>query len=213
MVIGNSHAEQALSIFKPIAEQTKTNLQTYLLGGCQYPVRAVNASNECSEFNTKMTEEILKRKPQTVVLIATVAQARSNDERVDPSLDETVRRLTEAGIQVIGLRDNPRFEYNIYECAQKAGEDKSSCARPASDKYAAENPAKEIFDKYRNQGAVMVDLKDVYCPDGMCSPVVGNIYVYLDDNHVSKTYGRTMAQEVFQRAAEGGWLVSGKVNL
>ena len=212
MVIGNSHAEQALSIFKPIAEQTKTNLQTYLLGGCQYPVRSVNAGNECSEFNTKMTEEIIKRKPQTVVLIATIAQARSNDERVDPSLDETVRRLTEAGIQVIGLRDNPRFEYNIYECAQKAGADKSSCARLASDKYAAENPAKEIFDKYRNQGAVMVDLKDVYCPDGMCSPVVGNIYVYFDDNHVSKTYGRTMAQEVFQRAAEGGWLVSGKVN-
>ncbi len=212
MVIGNSHAEQALSIFKPIAEQTKTNLQTYLLGGCQYPVRSVNAGNECSEFNTKMTEEIIKRKPQTVVFIATIAQARSNDDRADPSLDETVRRLTSAGIQVIGLRDNPRFEYNIYECAQKAGADKSSCARPASDKYAAENPAKEIFDKYRNQGAVMVDLKDVYCPDGMCSPVVGNIYVYFDDNHVSKTYGRTMAQEVFQRAAEGGWLVSGKVN-
>ena len=212
MVIGNSHAEQALSIFKPIAEQTKTNLQTYLLGGCQYPVRSVNAGNECSEFNTKMTEEIIKRKPQTVVFIATIAQARSNDERADPSLDETVRRLTEAGIQVIGLRDNPRFEYNIYECAQKAGTDKSSCARPASDKYAAENPAKEIFDKYRDQGAVMVDLKDLYCPDGMCSPVVGNIYVYFDDNHVSKTYGRTMAQEVFQRAAEGGWLVSGKVN-
>ena len=212
MVIGNSHAEQALSIFKPIAEQTKTNLQAYLLGGCQYPVSSVNASNECSEFNTKMTEEIIKRKPQTVVLIATIAQARSNDERVDPSLDETVRRLTEAGIQVIGLRDNPRFEYNIYECAQKAGADKSSCARPASDKYAAENPAQEIFDKYRDQGAVMVDLKDVYCPDGMCSAVIGNIYVYLDDNHVSKSYGRTMAQEVFQRAAEGGWLVSGKVN-
>ena len=212
MVIGNSHAEQALSIFKPIAEQTKTNLQTYLLGGCQYPVRSVNAGNECSEFNTKMTEEIIKRKPQTVVFIATIAQARSNDERVDPSLDETVRRLTEAGIQVIGLRDNPRFEYNIYECAQKAGADTSSCARPASDKYAAENPAQEIFDKYRNQGAIMVDLKDMYCPDGVCSPVVGNIYVYLDDNHVSKTYGTTMAQKVFQRAINGGWTISGKVS-
>ena len=49
MVIGNSHADQALSIFKPIAEQTKTNLQTYLLGGCQYPVApstpATNARN------------------------------------------------------------------------------------------------------------------------------------------------------------------------
>jgi len=69
-----------------------------------------------------------------------------------------------------------------------------------------------IFAKYADRGAYLIDLKDVYCPDGMCSPVVGNIYVYLDDNHVSKTYSRTMAQEVFQRAAEGGWLVNGKVN-
>lgn len=213
MIVGNSHAEQALSAFKPIAEQTKTNLQAYLLGGCQYPMSAVTATHECSEFNSKLTEEILKRKPQTVVLVATAAQARSNEEKIDPALDETVRRLTEAGIQVIGLRDNPRFEFNIYECGQKAGSDKSSCARPASEKYAAENPAKEVFDKYRNQGAVMVDLKDVYCPDGTCSAIIGNIYVYLDDNHVSKTYGRTMAQTVFQRAAEGGWLVGGRVNL
>ena len=210
MVIGNSHAEQALSIFKPIAEHTGTNLQTYLLGGCQYPART--GASECVEFNAKMTEEILKRKPQTVVLVATIAQAQSNDERVDPNLDETVRRLTNAGIQVIGLRDNPRFEYNIYECAQKAGADTSSCARPASDKYAAENPAQEIFDKYRNQGAIMVDLKDMYCPDGVCSPVVGNIYVYLDDNHVSKTYGTTMAQKVFRRAIDSGWTISGKVS-
>ena len=37
-------------------------------------------------------------------------------------------------------------------------------------KVRRRKPAQEIFDKYRDQGAVMVDLKDVYCPDGMCSP-------------------------------------------
>ena len=58
----------------------------------------------------------------------------------------------------------------------------------------------------------MVDLKDMYCPDGVCSPVVGNIYVYLDDNHVSKTYGTTMAQKVFRRAIDSGWTISGKVS-
>ena len=48
MVIGNSPRRTGAEHLQPIAEQTKTNLQTYLLGGCQYPVRAVNASNECS---------------------------------------------------------------------------------------------------------------------------------------------------------------------
>ena len=211
LIVGSSHAEQALSIFKPIAKQTKTNLQAYLLGGCQYPLSAADVPKECTEFNAKMTDEILNRKPQTVVLVATVAQAKTNEEKIDPALDDTVRRLTEAGIQVIGIRDNPRFEYNIYECAQKTGSSLESCARPADSKYAAENPAREVFEKYRRQGAIMVDLKDLYCPDGLCSPVIGNIYVYFDDNHITKTYGRTMAQEVFQRAVDGGWLIDGRV--
>ena len=81
--MGNSHIEQSIASFKPIAEQTHTNLQAYLLGGCLYPTRDVNASDECSEFNHKVTEELLKRKPQTVVLTATVADAKTNEERVD----------------------------------------------------------------------------------------------------------------------------------
>ena len=57
----------------------------------------MNASDECSEFNHKVTEELLKRKPQTVVLTATVADAKTNEERVDPALDETVKNLPDAG--------------------------------------------------------------------------------------------------------------------
>ena len=44
-------------------------------------------------------------------------------------------------------------------------------------------------------------------------PVVGNIYVYIDDNHVSgPPQPHHGSGEVFQRAAEGGWLVNGKWN-
>ena len=62
------------------------------------------------------------------------------------------------------------------------------------EKLAEKNPAQEVFDKYKDKGAVLVDMTDLYCPEGMCQPVVGNVYVYIDENHVSKAYGRTMAK-------------------
>ena len=209
VIVGNSHIEQSIASFKPIAEQTHTNLQAYLLGGCLYPTRDVNASDECSEFNHKVTEELLKRKPQTVVLTATVADAKTNEERVDPALDETVKKLTDAGIQVIGLRDNPRYDFNVYECAQKAGSDMSSCARPVNEKLADANPSREVLDRY--EGAVTIDLADLYCPEGTCQPIIGNVYVYMDDNHVTKSYARTMAHAIYERASRSGWLVTGRL--
>ena len=42
---------------------------------CQYPQQDASSSNECAEFNRDVTEEILQRKPQTVVIIATIAEA------------------------------------------------------------------------------------------------------------------------------------------
>jgi acyltransferase family domain protein len=148
-----------------------------------------------------------------VVIIATIAEARSNEERIDPALEETVKKFTDAGIQVVGVRDNPRYDYNVYECAQKAGDDLESCARPVSEKLAEKNPAQEVFDKYKDKGAVLVDMTDLYCPEGMCQPVVGNVYVYIDENHVSKAYGRTMAKTMLERAAKGGWIPTGMLSL
>lgn len=211
MFVGNSHIEQSMASFKPIAEQTKSNLQSFMLGGCMFPREEVSASNECSDFNRDVVEEILQRKPQTVVITATAADARTNEERIDPKLEETVKELTDAGIQVIGLRDNPRYDYNVYECVQKAGDDKSSCARPLKEKLAEQNPAQKIFDHY--DGAIMVDLIDLYCPEDTCEAVIGNVYVYLDDNHVTKSYARTMAQAVYDRAVRGGWFVNGRLKL
>ena len=99
-----------------------------------------------------MTEEILKRKPQTVVLIATVAQARSNDERVDPSLDETVRRLTEAESRSLARAITRASSTTSTNALRRPAPTRAPAHDPQATRYAAENPAKEIFDKYPNLG-------------------------------------------------------------
>lgn len=55
-------------------------------------------------------------------------------------------------------------------------------------------------------GAYMIDLTDQYCKDGTCFAVDGNVLVYLDDNHLTWDYARTMAPALGQRiAASTGW--------
>lgn len=52
----------------------------------------------------------------------------------------------------------------------------------------------------------MIDLTDQYCKDGTCFAVAGNVLVYLDDNHLTLDYTRTMAPALGQRiAASTGW--------
>ena len=50
--------------------------------------------------------------------------------------------------------------------------------------------------------AHVVDLTDYLCPDGTCSPVIGNIVVYLDHDHITATYARTLALLLREQLAD-----------
>lgn len=213
IVVGSSHALQMTAAFEPIAQRTGTNQMNLLETGCPYPFAAPEGylndrKKRCIAFSQKATEEILRLKPTTVVIIATTTDTSADAETADPNLDETLRVFTDAGIQVIGLRDNPRFAQDMYVCAIRAQGDKSSCSEPIEQKYG-DNPAAPIFEKYADRGAYLIDLKDIYCPDGLCRSVIGNVYVYADTNHLTKAFEHTLAETIYERALAAGWKPEG----
>ena len=52
----------------------------------------------------------------------------------------------------------------------------------------------------RRSGVTPVDLTEWICPDGMCPAVIGGVVVYLDDNHLTWSYARTLAPALVQRS-------------
>lgn len=48
-------------------------------------------------------------------------------------------------------------------------------------------------------GAHVIDMTDAYCVDGVCPTIVGNVFVYMDQNHVTTQYSRTVAPFFSQR--------------
>ena len=208
VVAGSSHALQKTEALKGISKQMSANQLNLLLTGCPYPfTQPANTVNgfmkRCIPFSENATAEILAAKPSTVFIISTTTAATAEGETVDPGLDETLRKLTDAGIQVIGIRDNPRFASDMYMCAMKA-KNIDDCSEPVEAKYG-DDPAAPIFAKYADRGAYQIDLKDVYCPDGKCSVIQGNVYMYADSNHLTNVYEATLTDIIYERALAAGW--------
>ena len=207
-VVGSSHALQKTEALKGISKQVGANQLNLLLTGCPYPfTQPANTVNgfmkRCIPFSENATAEILAAKPSTVFIISTTTAATAEGETVDPGLDETLRKLTDAGIQVISIRDNPRFASDMYMCAMKA-KNIDDCSEPVEAKYG-DDPAAPIFAKYADRGAYQIDLKDVYCPDGKCSVIQGNVYMYADSNHLTNVYEATLTDIIYERALAAGW--------
>ena len=104
----------------------------------------------------------------------------------------------------MGIRDNPRFSINMPECVQKNGPDAPDCNPPLNESLAGSSP----LESYRGKvdGLHLMDLSDFICAGGTCPAVVGNVYVYKDDNHLTKTYVQSMIPMFEERLlAATGW--------
>jgi hypothetical protein len=180
-----------------LAERHNYQVTTLLLGGCNYGAASDTRSSGCNRFNEAATAYALKMRPDAVLTMATRSDKKTNAERAVAGLPEAAAVLGEAGIRVVGIRDNPRFTFNMIRCVEEHGAESDQCTFPLSEKLAATPP---VPPAEASNGALrFIDMTDLICPDGTCSPVVGNVYVYLDDNHLTTTYTKTTLPEFEKR--------------
>ena len=197
LVIGDSHAEQWLEPMELMASRNNYQVTALLNGGCSYGIASDKRSTECNEFNEAATAYALRLKPDVVFTMGTISDKETTAERAVTGLAEARAILGPEGLRVIAIRDNPRFPLNMITCVEEHGEDGEECSFPLADKLPATAP----LPSARETGGALgfMDLTDLICPGGICSPVVGNVYVYLDDNHLTTTYTRTSLPEFEQR--------------
>ncbi|THE18589.1 acyltransferase [Kocuria rosea] len=188
-VVGNSHMEQFMGAVIPLAEERNWQLVAVLQPGCAFAVRP--EGDACHEGNAAAIEYVERLAPDAVMTTSTYAARMDGPaEAMVGGFPELVDRLTGQGIDVVGFRDNPRFDFNPYECAVRHGQDADRCRVPVEQVLAPVNPADALRDR---NGFASLDLTDLICPEGLCRPVVGNVHVFFDPHHLTWTYARTMA--------------------
>ena len=185
VVVGDSHSEQMMGALIPIAEESGWQLVSVLRGGCSF-----GTEGKCPEWSSAALAYVLDVAPDAVFTVGTAAEVDGPDEQLTAGLDDVAIQLTDRGINLIAVRDNPRFGHNMYECALEALSSGASCSVPRALALADESPLDAIGSI---DGVYLVDFTEELCPDGDCRAVLGNVFVYLDDNHLTGTYARSLA--------------------
>ncbi len=204
VVLGDSHAQQYMAALGPVAKSHGWEVVTLLKGNCRFGGLSDQRDAACNAFNKASSDYVLEHKPDAVFTVASLTHKDAPYETEVPQYLEGIKPFTDAGIDVVGIRDNPRFSLNMPECVQKKGTDAADCNVPLMESLAASSP----LDGYRGKVARLhlMDMSDFICADGNCPAVVGNVYVYKDDNHLTKTYVQSMIPMFEERLlAATGW--------
>ncbi|WP_433271165.1 acyltransferase family protein [Actinosynnema sp. CS-041913] len=202
VVVGDSHMQQYLAALDQVARRRNWEVIAMNKGACPFSTEsnAMPGDAKCLKWNADAVDKILSLRPDLVLANGTRDVRYGHTEETPPGFVAQWRNLEEAGIAVAAVRDNPRHPFKPSECANTHGAEAPRCSTPRADLLSPEPPYARIPDLPSN--VEFLDFSDYFCPGDTCPPVVGNVYVYLDDSHVSATYMSTMSP-VLERALDG----------
>ncbi|GII99349.1 peptidoglycan/LPS O-acetylase OafA/YrhL [Sediminihabitans luteus] len=209
-LVGDSHAQMLATPLAQLAEQQGWRLVTYLHDSCPYSHerRIIEAEGKlvCQEPNARTLDALLALRPALVVTSSYAA-----GEYVDTGTGHTPGavglagawdELADAGIEVLAVKDAPRPRRDVVRCTAEHVDDPDACAVDRSDAvtdHAAFDEAVRLSPR-----TTALDLTDRYCGPSSCPPVIGNVLVYRDTNHITDTFARSLAPDL---AAAVGALV------
>jgi peptidoglycan/LPS O-acetylase OafA/YrhL len=207
LVLGDSHAQQWLAVISDVAAQKDWTIYAMLKGGCQIQPSTpelLEANPDCASYNEAVQDLIARNPPDAIMMVGTAAAPSSPEEVLTPGLEENAQAWAALGIDVVAIRDNPRFDFNMADCVVTKGKDSPDCRPAQANLLAADSPFNALKGKV--PGLSFVDMTDLICDGTSCPGVVGNTYVYLDNNHLTRTYVASMSSTFGERLmAATGW--------
>ena len=204
-VVGDSHMQQFLPALEMLARERNWEVRTLIRPGCPFSTGSDANIGEvpCLEWNAAAIEQIVADAPDAVLAGATRDVRAGLTEETPPGFVEAWQRLDAAGIPVVALRDNPRFAQWPAECVETFGRGAPQCELPRDELYA---PVPPYAEAPVPPNVAFLDLADHICTETVCPPEIGNVIVYLDDNHLSASYARTLGPIVsLEFPAALGW--------
>ncbi len=199
VVVGDSHAQQLAGALVPIADRHAWQLTVIARGACPFSTASEVVADEpdCLAWGEAAAAEIADLRPDAVVALASRDVRAGLTETTPPGFVARWQQLAQQGIPVLAIRDNPRFDRSMPDCVQpgapseQSGADAAACGVERAAVYAPVPPWAHLADVPPT--VRFLDIADRVCGPDHCPAVIGNVLVYLDDNHLTASYAASMA--------------------
>ena len=203
-LVGGSHAAHWLPALQLIAEREGWRIVTFTKSSCLFSAGPQFHNDgrsypECTAWNDNVMSEVLRVRPDLVFTTSTTGQ--TDPESLPFGVLLAWRRLEQAGLGVVAIRDVPWMGLDVSECVDRKGPDSPECTRPRDIVLARVDPVAALASRPRN--VYFIDLSRYFCSETTCFPVAGNIMIYHDRHHITASYARSLADVLQQEIAAG----------
>ena len=197
-LVGGSHSAHWLAPLKIYANNNDIKILNYTRSACRFSSESYLLTTKldqktCAEWNETVMDKLIEKQPD---LVYTPADATEWEGIPEGYVDQW-RKLNEHDINVFALKDNPRAEFDIPTCIDKNGPNAEECTT----KNNLEDLSDEV-DQLNLDNVYYADLTDKFCNEDVCKPIIGNVLVYQDGHHLTRTYAKTLAPYVGKKVTK-----------
>jgi peptidoglycan/LPS O-acetylase OafA/YrhL len=213
VLLGDSHALQWFPAFERLANRHGWRLVSLTRSSCSpAPVRVLNRKlkrvyTECDSWRESSLARIRAMHPQLVVVASNTGY---RDDLVDHPDDPDAlwasawarlfAALRATAGKVVLLADTPFLSREPADCLAAANASVSACAEPTGTVLRDPDWRAIVRHAAEKVGAPVVDPVPWLCAQ-RCPPVVGNLLVYRDANHLTSEYADMLAPLLDERLA------------
>jgi peptidoglycan/LPS O-acetylase OafA/YrhL/lysophospholipase L1-like esterase len=197
-VVGDSHAAQWVPALTRLARENGWQLESYSKSSCPFvgtPIMAEGKKrvyDECTTWNGNVAAALTGAKRPDLVLLTGQSYATSGEQTFAQGLASAWSRLREASVPFAVVMDTPRPGIDVPECVSANLESLTKCAVDRD--IAMRNGSTDQREAATVLGNVaQIDMTQFICPGARCSPIVGNVLVYRDSNHLTATYSTSLS--------------------
>ncbi|HXK22166.1 MAG TPA: acyltransferase family protein [Myxococcota bacterium] len=206
-LVGDSKAGQWGDALESIGVRHGWRLTYLLKSACELSTSLAEAQQAPDPICRAWGESVLgllAADPPDLVLtsqVSSTAWADGSDatkrEVLVEGMLEAYGRLRARGSAVAILIDNPNpGRLKVDDCVSQHPDDLASCTF-ARDPGSGGRPAQ--LAAAERGGYAVIDLADRICPGATCPPVIGNVLVYRQGSHLTRTYVSTLSDALEQR--------------
>ena len=198
-LVGGSHSGHWFPALEILAEDLNFQIDVYNHDGCRFTNEDPenHLTTACLEWNENLIKQLKENPPDLVFTTSTL-----NKRKTIPTGYMNQWKELEGITTIFAIRDNPRMKEDIPSCLAKKKKT-TECEIPRDEGVSKEVPWENTEGIPSN--VLFADLTDYFCDATTCYPVIGNIIVYRDNNHITATYARTLAyplKEPLEQALE-----------
>jgi peptidoglycan/LPS O-acetylase OafA/YrhL len=203
VLFGDSHAMQWFPALEELAKERGWRLVGFSKSACPpaeisvYSTGLRREYRECEEWRERTLGRIVQDEDPSLVVTSMLNRYRareggkvlpdkaSNEAMVD-GYAATLKTLRSAGAPVAVIEDVPRPDKDVPECVSQSLDRLQDCAFPRD--KALEGPRINVLAAEEVEGASLIDPTPMVCPGETCPAVIGDVLVYRNGAHLTRTY-------------------------